>query len=145
VAFSDAGQITIPLTATNKETLLTCIAGLNARGNTNIGEGIKTSREMLFKNFSGHQKRIILVSDGQPTAISESAFSRLKGRQEKDLTEESAILETRAAAGKGIQLSVIHIAGQGTGNEQFVKNIARAGKGKIRRISGPADLKGLMR
>jgi Mg-chelatase subunit ChlD len=145
VAFNDSGQIAIPLTATDKEALLNCIAGLNARGNTNIGEGIKTSCNMLFKNFTGNQKRIILVSDGQPTAMSESAFSKLKERREKDLTEESAILETRAAAGKGIQLSVIHIAGEGEANEQFVKNIVLAGKGKLRRISGPDDIKGLMK
>jgi Mg-chelatase subunit ChlD len=144
VAFNDSGQVSIPLSATNKETLLNCITGINARGNTNIGEGIKTSCKMLFKDFSSNQKHIILVSDGQPTALSESAFSKLKGSGEKDLTEESAILETRAAASKGIQLSVIHIAGKGEANEQFVKNIAQAGKGKIRRISGPADLKGLM-
>jgi Mg-chelatase subunit ChlD len=144
VAFNDSGQISIPLTAMDKEKLLNCIAGLNARGNTNIGEGIKTSSDMLFKEFSSNQKNIILISDGQPTALSENAFSKLKGREEKDLTEESAILETKAAFAKGIQLSVIHIAGEGEANEKFVNNIARAGKGKIRRISGPADLKGLM-
>ena len=85
-----------------------------------------------------------MVSDGQPTALSESAFSKLKGHDEKDLTEESAILETRLAAEKGIVLSVIHIAGEGEANDKFVKNIAQAGKGKIQRISGPDDLKGLM-
>ena len=56
VAFNDSGQISIPLTATDKETLLNCIAGLNARGNTNIGEGIKTSRNMLFKDTGKQPK-----------------------------------------------------------------------------------------
>jgi Mg-chelatase subunit ChlD len=144
VAFNDSGQINIPLTATDKETLLNCIAGLNARGNTNIGEGIKTSRNMLFREKGSSQKHIILVSDGQPTALSENAFSKLKGLEEKDLTEESAILETRMAAQNGIILSVIHIAGEGEANDKFVTNIAKAGKGKIQRISGPDDLKGLM-
>jgi Mg-chelatase subunit ChlD len=145
VAFNDHGQITIPLTDTDKDSLLNCLAGLNARGNTNIGEGIRSSSNLLFRSYNRNQKHIVLISDGQPTALSESSLSRLKDLGEKDLTEESALLETRQAAAKGVQLSVIHIAGQGEASDSFIKNIAKAGKGKIRRISGPEDLKGMLR
>ncbi len=145
VAFNDHGQITIPLTDTDKDSLLNCLAGLNARGNTNIGDGIRSSSDLLFRSYNRNQKHIVLISDGQPTALSESSFSRLKGLGEKDLTEESALLETRQAAAKGVQLSVIHIAGQGEANDSFIKNIAKAGKGKVRRITGPEDLKGILK
>jgi len=145
VAFNDHGQVTVPLTATDKTSLLNCIASLSARGNTNIGDGIKSSSELLFQSYNQSQKHIILISDGQPTAVSEGAFTRLKEIKEKDLTEESALLETRLAAARGIQLSVIHIAAQGEASDKFIKDIARAGKGKIKRVSGPEDLREMLR
>jgi Mg-chelatase subunit ChlD len=139
VAFSDSGRTTVPLAENNKERLLGVIAGLSARGNTNVGEGIKAARKMLTAAPNDNQKQVILISDGQATAISESAFDKIKGRQEKDLTEESAIEETRLSAALGIKLSVIHIAGEGRNNEDFIRNIARAGKGQIKRIRGARD------
>lgn len=145
VAFSDQGQVTVPLTATDKNLLLNCIAALSARGNTNIGDGIKSSSELLFRSNNQNQKHIILISDGQPTAVSEGAFSRLKEMKEKDLTEESALMETRQAAARGIQLSVIHIAAQGEPSDSFIKSIAIVGKGKIKRIGGPEDLREMLK
>ncbi|HSW57152.1 MAG TPA: VWA domain-containing protein [Dehalococcoidales bacterium] len=144
IAFSDSDQITVPLTEENDTRFLDIVAGLQARGNTNIGEGIKRSRQMLFENRSRNQKHLVLISDGQPTAISEEAYSKLQGSPLKDLTEEYAIAETRLAARQGIRLSIIHIAGDGESNEQFVKDLVRCGGGILKRIKGPGDLKNLV-
>jgi Mg-chelatase subunit ChlD len=145
VAFSDHGQVTVPLTDKDKDSLLDCIAAVTPRGNTNIGDGIKSSRELLFQTYNSNQKYIMLITDGQPTAISEKAFAHLKEMKEKDLTEESALLETRQAAARGIRVSVIHIAGQDEASGTFIKNIAQVGKGKIRRISNSDDIKTVLR
>jgi Mg-chelatase subunit ChlD len=145
VAFNDYGQISIPLTEKEEDFLIDCIAGLTVKGNTNIGDGLKCASELLFRNHKGNQKYIILITDGQPTALSEKAFSQLKELKGKDLTEESAILETRHAAVKGAKVSVIHITGRGESSSPFIKNIARIGKGKVRSISKPDDLKTILR
>jgi Mg-chelatase subunit ChlD len=141
VTFDDYGQVTVPLTATDRDSLLDRIAGLSARGNTNIGDGIACSGKLLFQNHSSNLKSIVLITDGQPTALSEPVFSHLKALKEKDLTEESALLETRQAAAKGARLSVIHIADRGEPSGKFIRDIARIGNGKIHRMSGPEDLR----
>jgi len=87
----------------------------------------------------------VLITDGQPTAISEGVFDQLKGLNGSDLTEESAILETKKASARGIKVSVIHITAEHERNNSFVKNIARIGKGKVLHMSSPEDLKTIMR
>jgi Mg-chelatase subunit ChlD len=145
VAFNDYGQASVPLTADDKEGLLNCIASATPRGNTNIGDGIKASVDLLFQSFNSNQKYIMLITDGQPTAISESDFARLKGNQNRDLTEESALLETRRAVARGVMVSVVYISAESEASSEFIKEIARVGKGKIRRISNSDDLKVVMR
>ena len=145
VAFNDYGQATVPLTANDKEGVLNCIAATTPRGNTNIGDGIKSSVDLLFQSFNSHQKYIMLITDGQPTAISESDFARLKGTQKRDLTEESALLETRRAVARGARVSVVYIAAEAEASSEFIKEIARVGRGKIRRISSADDLKVVMK
>jgi Mg-chelatase subunit ChlD len=145
VAFNDYGQTTMPLTEEDKDSLFNCIAAVTPRGNTNIGDGIKASREMLFQTHNDNQKYIILVTDGKATAISEKAFDHLREVKEKDLTEEAALLETRQASAKGARVSVIHIASKDEASGIFIKNIAQAGKGKIRRISSAEDFQSILR
>ena len=145
VAFNDYGQATVPLTADDKEGLLNCIAATTPRGNTNIGDGIKSSVDLLFKSFNNNQKYIMLITDGQPTAISESDFDRLKGDRSRDLTEESALLEARRAVTRGVRVSVVYIAAESEASGEFIKEIARVGKGKIRRVSNSDDLKVAMK
>jgi len=144
-AFNNVGQTVIPLTDKDEDAILNYIARLSARANTNIGDGIKCSSELLFHNQSRNQKYIVLITDGQPTAISEGVFDQLKGLKGSDLTEESAILETKKASARGIKVSVIHITGEHERNNNFVKNIARIGKGKVLHMSSPEDLKTIMR
>lgn len=142
IAFDSISRTAIPFS--DKETIFNYIIRLSAHGNTNIGEGIKRASRLLFQDRSHNQKHILLITDGQPTALSKTTFEQLKGLEEKDLSEESVILEARKAAAKGIVVSVIHIAGQSESSSQFVKKIALAGRGKVRRMSTPEDLRAIM-
>jgi Mg-chelatase subunit ChlD len=144
VAFNNYGSSTSPMTDKDKEETINYIVKLSARGNTNIGDGIKCAVDMLTGSNSRNQKYIILVTDGEPTAISQNVYDQLKKMKEKDLTEESALLEAKKAVGKGIKISVIHIASEGEPSDVFIRNVARLGGGKVRRISSPNDLKAVM-
>ncbi len=141
VAFNDYGQIAVPLMEKNGDPLIECIAGLSIRGNTNIGDGLKCAAGILFRDRNDNRKYIILITDGQPTALSEKSFSRLKNVKGKNLTEESALIEARQAAARGAVISVIHVGGQGPEANNFIRNIARAGKGAVRRLSSADDLR----
>jgi len=156
VAFNDCGQLCVPLTEKDEQKLLDSIACLSVRGNTNIGDGIKCAGELLYRDRPHNHKYIVLITDGQPTALSEKIFRRLQGLEGKALTEESAVLETRQAADRGAVVSVIHIAGKGAGRagssqpaagqnaSEFIQNLARTGKGKVRRIGSKDDLKAVL-
>lgn len=141
VAFNDYGQIAVPLTERNADYLTDYIAGLSIRGNTNIGDGLKCASGILFRSRNSNQKYIILVTDGQPTAVSEKAFSRLKTLKDRDLSKESALIEARQAASRGAVISVIHIAGQKQDVNSFINDIARIGRGAVRRLSSAEDLR----
>ncbi|MFH1639047.1 MAG: VWA domain-containing protein [Chloroflexota bacterium] len=145
VAFNNSGDTMSPLTDKDKETLTDYIVKLSPKGNTNIGDGIRCAAELLNQGSSRNQKYIILITDGEPTAISQNVFNQIKEVKEKDLTEESALLETKKAAAKGIRLSVIHIATEFEASGEFIRNVARIGQGKVRRMSSPDDLKAIIR
>jgi Mg-chelatase subunit ChlD len=144
VAFDNATQTILPITAKDKESIVDYISQLFARGNTNIGDGIRCATDLLSQGKSQNQKYIVLVTDGQPTAISQQTFERLKVQSEKDLTEESAVMETRKAAARGIKLSVVHVANRNEPSGEFIRSLARAGRGKVRRMSGLEDLGTIM-
>jgi Mg-chelatase subunit ChlD len=144
IAFNNYGQTTSPLTEKAKEETINYIVKLSARGNTNIGDGLRCATDMLTEDHSRNQKYIILITDGEPTAISQHMYEQLKVMKEKDLTEESALIETKKAAAKGIKISVIHIASEGEPSDAFIRHVARTGGGKVRRIASPDDLKAIM-
>ncbi|MFC1898719.1 VWA domain-containing protein [Chloroflexota bacterium] len=143
VTFNDIGQKIIPLTDQNGDAIFDYIAKLTARANTNIAEGIRCASELLLQQKSHNQKHIVLITDGQATAISEKDFDRLKETKKEDLTEESAIMETRKASARGISVSVIHMAGENEESNRLVRRIAEVGKGKVYRVSNSRDLEGL--
>ena len=145
VTFDNFGQSTIPLTDKDKETIIDYVVRLSARGNTNIGDGIRCATQLLLQDRTYNQKQILLITDGQPTAVSQGVFDHLKSDQKNDLTEESVIVETRMAASKGVKVSVIHIAGKNEASSQFIKDIARYGQGKVRRVGSPEDLETIIR
>jgi len=143
ITFDNFGRTVIPLTSSNKETI-DYIASISARGNTNIGDGIKCATQLLLREPAHTQKHIVLVTDGQPTAILEKALNQLKPTKGKDLTEEYAILETRKASSSGVKVSVIHITNGKELGEEFVKNIAKVGKGQVQKISSLEDIRTIM-
>ncbi|MBI4180694.1 MAG: VWA domain-containing protein [Chloroflexi bacterium] len=140
VTFNNSAQTTIPFTEKDKDAIISHLVKLSVRGNTNIGDGIRCASQLLFQEQNNNQKYILLITDGQPTAVSERKLERLKVGKGRDLTEESAILETRKAAARGVKVSAIHIANKDEASGRFISNIARDGRGKVRRLSRPEDL-----
>ena len=140
VAFNDCGQTAVPLTGKDKDSLFNGIAGLTPRGNTNIGDGIKSARDLLLLAHNRNRKHIILISDGQASAVSAGAFARLSPAKGRDLTEDAALLETNRAAAAGVCVSVIYIAGTNETDDAFIKSLAKAGRGTVRRLSGLSDV-----
>ena len=144
VAFNDHGQVSVPLGDSNRLALLNCLASLAAKGNTNIGDGIRASREMLAKAGGANHQYIVLISDGQPSAISQNAYDQLKQGPDKDLTQESAFFEAREAVARGAHLSVIHVAARHEPSDAFIKELARIGKGEVARLTRPQDLTSIL-
>ena len=143
VTFDDHGRTIMPLTD-KREEVFNYIAALSAGGNTNIGDGIKCATELLLREPGRNQKYIVLITDGASSAISQKAFDQLPRTKEEDLTEECAILETRAAASSGVITSVIYITGGDQADEGFVRRVADTGGGHIQRISSFEDLRSFM-
>ncbi len=144
VAFDNFSKTTIPLSDQNNDAVTSCASKLYARGNTNIGDGIKSASQLLLQGSNQNQKYILLITDGQPTAISQGNYEQLQALAEKDLTEESAILEVRKAVARGINVSVLHVAGRHEDSGDFVKNIARVGRGEVRRVGSVEELTTIM-
>jgi Mg-chelatase subunit ChlD len=145
VAFNDNSQVKVPITDRDRDSVLDGIAALSANGNTNIGDGVKSARELLLHSRSNNRKLIILLTDGQASAISQDAFEQLKLIKEQNLTQESAYNETQKAIDHGIRLSVVYLAPRDEAVESFIKNLARIGKGKVLRLTGLSDLKTMLR
>ena len=145
VAFNDNSQVKVSITDRDRDFVLDGIAALSANGNTNIGDGVKSARELLLHSRSNNRKLIILLTDGQASAISQDAFEQLKLIKEQNLTQESAYNETRKAIDHGIRLSVVYLAPRDEAVESFIKNLARIGKGKVLRLTGLSDLKTMLR
>jgi Mg-chelatase subunit ChlD len=145
VAFNDYGQTVLPLTEGDCGPLLDGIAGLSAGGNTNIGDGLRAGRGLLLKSPGRNRKYMILITDGRASAVSEAAASELGTGKERDLTEESALMETSKAAAAGVRVSVMYVAPRDEAVDAFIRDIARTGGGRVHRITGPADLKTVMR
>ena len=139
VTFDDLGQTTLPVESQDSALISEYIVSLRAVGATNVGDGIKCATELLFRETNHNRKHIILITDGLPTVISEKAFTLLSTKKTGDLTEESALLETRTALTRGVTVSVIHITDDEKTGDEFVKSIAEAGKGKVTTITCNAE------
>lgn len=133
VSFEDAGQTSIALSDESNDQVNDFLAALRAKGGTNMGDGIKCAVDLLTRDLNHNKKRIFLITDGEPNAISEKAMKSLQGKKEmpKDLTEEAVLVETRRAAARGITVSVIFLAADEMKGYNFVKSVARAGKGSV--------------
>jgi Mg-chelatase subunit ChlD len=120
------------------------LARISAGGNTNIGDGIECATQLLLDQPSRNQKYIVLITDGQPSAISQKAFGQFKPTKEQDLAEECAILETKRAASIGVKVSVIHITNGEEAGEGFVKKVANAGRGQLLRVNCLEGLRAIL-
>ncbi len=143
IAFDDLGRTIMPLSDW-KEELVNYIAQINAGGNTNIGDGIQCATQLLLGQPSRNQKYIVLITDSQPSAISQKVFDRLKPTEKRDVTEEYAIFETKKAASRGIKVSVIHVTDGKEAGEEFSQKVANAGRGQVVRVHSLEDLRALM-
>jgi Mg-chelatase subunit ChlD len=140
VSFDDLGGLVIAPTD-KEDVIFSYLAGIKAGGNTNIGDGLKCAKQPLLRDNHQNQKSIVLITDGEPTAISEKAMHWLEPHQERDLTFDYTILETKRAALNGIETSVIHITDEKEAGKNLVNTIAKLGHGRVQRITRPADLK----
>jgi len=144
VTFDDLGRGLLPLT-NQREEAFDYIVGINAGGNTNIGDGIRCAVQLLLREHNRNPKFIVLVTDGKPTAISKKTMPDLDLSRKDSLAEEDAILETRKALLKGVRTSVVHIADGTCRSRGLVQNIAKTGGGQVHRISSLDDFKLIMR
>jgi Mg-chelatase subunit ChlD len=144
VTFNDFINSVMPLT-NKKDQIFNYIALIKAGGNTNIGDGIKYATSLLANEPGRDHKYTVLITDGQPTAITEKAFTQLKPTNEKDLSEEYAFLETRRASSRGVKTSIVHITNGKESGEGLIKKIAGIGNGQVTRISCLHDLRAIMR
>ena len=143
VTFDDLGRMVVS-PSDKEEAVFDHIARISAGGNTNIGDGIKCAKQLLLREARRNRKFIVLITDGEPTAISEKALPWLMHIQERDLTEEYAILETKKAALSGIETSVLHITNEKAAGKRLVSSIAKMGHGQVQKISRPTDLRAVI-
>ena len=143
VTFDDLGKAEVPPT-NNEDTVMRYITGITSGGNTNIGDGLKCAGTILKRERSRNRKVIMLITDGEPTAITQKAIRKLEKSDKKDMTGEYAVIEARNAAIAGIETSVIHITDEKAAGKNLVESIARAGHGEIKRVTRPDDLRTIM-
>ncbi len=143
VTFDDLGRSVI--SPTDREgVVMKYITGITSGGNTNIGDGLKCAETALKQARSRNRKVIMLITDGEPTAISQKALDKLEKSEKKDMTGEYAVLEARNAAISGIETSVVHITDEKAIGKNLVESIAKAGHGEVKRVARPDDLRGIM-
>ena len=86
----------------------------------------------------------MLITDGEPTAITQTAIDKFGKSDKKDMTGEYAVMEARNATAAGIETSVIHITDEKASGKNLVESIAKAGHGEVKRIIRSDDLKTIM-
>lgn len=141
--FNDLSSAVIPLTEIKKD-VFEHIIELTAGGNTNIGDGIKCAADMLTRERNHNQKFIVLITDGEPTAISSDSFARINRKADCKMSEKDILLQARKAAIKGIKISVIHCTQRRANHHGFLKTIARMGMGRVINITSLDELRALM-
>jgi len=146
VAFSNLGQVVVPLTD-KMLPILEATMTMKAEQYTNIGNGLICARRMLLKEKNSNPKYILLITDGQPNAAviedQDSAmgsrrvvsYSREMSMERKELIgTQHAINEAGKTSRKDIKISVVFISeGEGQG-EGIAREIARIGHGKFHKV-----------
>ncbi|MEM3078568.1 MAG: VWA domain-containing protein, partial [Nitrososphaerales archaeon] len=145
-AFNDLSE-TLTSYTDEKNLLFENLIKLRASRNTNIGEGIKSSLRLSLKNgLEKGEKRIILITDGEPTATSKNALKDLKFSENSVLGEAYAIQEARRAKKYGVTVSVIAISKKNSRKGLiFAEKLARTGGGVFYKIEDMKDLDNIIR
>ena len=123
ITYSDDAEVVFEMASVmqNRTELREIVRELQARGGTNLNEGLSVGYQQVLANYdSGRQNRVILLSDGEPTV---------------GVTSTSSILDTSSAFNSdGVGLTTIGmgssfnvdlmrgLAEQGDGNFYFVEN-----------------------
>ena len=146
VAFSNLGQVVVPLTD-KMIPILEAAMTMKAEQYTNIGNGLICARRMLLKEKNSNPKYILLITDGQPNAAvledQDSAsssrrvvsYSREMSMERKEMIgTQHALNEAGKTSRKDIKISVVFISeGEGQG-EGIAREIARIGHGKFHKV-----------
>lgn len=123
VTYSDEARVLFPMAPVrgNRNTLDALISGLQPDGSTNLYDGLEQGYLEAFENYdSGRQNRVILLSDGEPTAgnTDVDAILDMSGRYNGD-----GVGITSVGLGSGFNYALMKgIADQGDGNFYFVEN-----------------------
>ena len=128
VSFSNLADDVVEITDKPYE-IMSKVLDLDLHENafTNIGYGIRKSKEMLLKyKKSTAARHIILISDGDATAPDPSP-------------DNFAIREAQKTARKGITISTVCI-NQISANPELMKRLAKIGRGKMYTIEKTEEL-----
>jgi Ca-activated chloride channel family protein len=123
VTYSNEARVLFPMAPVrgNRNTLDTLISGLQPDGSTNLYDGLEKGYREAFEHYdSGRQNRVILLSDGEPTAgnTDVDAILDMSGRYNGD-----GVGITSVGLGSGFNYTLMKgIADQGDGNFYFVEN-----------------------
>jgi Mg-chelatase subunit ChlD/predicted transcriptional regulator len=129
VTFSNFAETVTPL-VNRINPIMNSIVPLKAKQYTNIGDGIKCSRELLLKDRSSNPGHIILLTDGEPTAASSGPARGLSMEERKIIGEQYAVEEARKTVAERIKISIILITSPDEpANTKFAEKISRIGRG----------------
>ncbi|MFC1951038.1 VWA domain-containing protein, partial [Chloroflexota bacterium] len=143
VTFNNLGHEVIS-PVEDRQDIFERIISLAPGGNTNIGDGIKCAADLLMKERNHNQKFIVLITDGEATAVSADSYKRASRGVDSRVSERDILSQARKAAVKGIKTSVIHCTVAGADHQAFVKNIARMGSGRVIKVTSLDKLRELM-
>ena len=122
VIYDDNAELAVPLalaTPAHKSQWLRTLASVEDRGSTNIGDGIDLSLNVLGERLPGRAQRIVLISDGQPTA-GDASPEGLAARARRAALHESPL--TAVGVGMSFNETLMRdLADAGTGNYYYVQ------------------------
>ena len=136
VAFSNEAEVVSPL-GRGIEEIMDSVVTLRADQYTNIGKGIECAKKLLMAEKGPEQKHIILITDGQPNALSRDMADSSKARMsmKEEMAFRFSISEAEKVARRDIRISVLLITGGDQQGITFAKKISWIGRGKFYKVS----------
>ena len=136
VAFSNEAK-TVSSLGKGIDEIMDSVVTLRADQYTNIGKGIECAKKLLMAEKGPEQKHIILITDGQPNALSKDVSDSVKSKMsmKEEMAFRFSISEAEKAARRDIRISVLLITGGDQQGVTFAKKISRIGRGKFYKAS----------